>query len=357
MTMRVTYGEVLKRYLAQSQEIDLMRAYELGKDLQNQHVQPDEVVGMHLEALEALPADMPDEERLKEVQGSFAVLIETMIAYGIAYADAFRLLEQTAREAEEAKFELEKTIVELDLANQQMQDLDRAKTQFFSNMSHELRTPLNAIIGFAEDAVDGLAGELNPKQARYVGNILTAARHLLSVINDILDLAKLQAGKGRVERTTFYLADLVGEMEALMQPLVTRKRQILTIDADGGLPPVLADRAKVAQILMNLLSNAHKFTPEGGHIRVEAQPEGEFVRVTVADDGIGIPAADLPHLFEEFRQVEHRRVPGAPQGTGLGLAITKRLVEVHGGRIEAASTPGEGARFAFTLPIGRAEAP
>jgi signal transduction histidine kinase len=353
MSLRVAYEQVLRRFLAEHQEIDLMRAYELGKELQGKQVQPDEVVGMHLEALMALPVDMPDEERLKEVQTSFAVLIETMIAYGIAYGDAFRLLEQTAREAEEAKFELEKTIVELDLANQQLHDVDRVKTQFFSNMSHELRTPLNAIIGFSEDAIDGLAGELTPKQNRYVANILSAARHLLTVINDILDLSKLQAGKVRLELAEVSLAEVFEEMSALMAPLVARKRIALAFSGAEGLPPVRADRAKVAQILMNLLSNAHKFTPEGGRIRVEARAEGADVAIAVADDGVGIPAADLPHLFEEFRQVEHRRAPGEAQGTGLGLAITKRLVDVHGGTIGVASEPEAGSTFTFTLPFAR----
>jgi signal transduction histidine kinase len=327
-----------------------MRAYDLGKQFQHQHVSPDEIIGMHLEAIEQASEKVTDEERLSEVLQSFNVLLEMMIAYGIAYADANRLLEQAAREAEDAKFELEKTIVELDLANQQLQDLDRVKTRFFSNMSHELRTPLNAIIGFAEDAIDGLAGDLTPRQNRYVTNILNAGRHLLSVINDILDLAKLQSGKTTLDLADVHLQDVFAEIADTLQPLVARSRQTLSIVDASGLPPVRADRAKVYQILLNLTSNAHKFTPAGGHITVSARVDEGVMRIEVVDDGIGIAPEAVSHLFEEFRQVEQYRKPQT-QGTGLGLSITKRMVEMHGGEITVQSEVDKGSTFCFTLPL------
>jgi signal transduction histidine kinase len=355
MNLRLEYSQVLRNYLAQPQEVDLMRAYDLGKQLQNNQISPDEIIGMHLEVVEHLSEDLSDEERLKEVLQSFNVLLEMMIAYGIAYADAHRLLEHAAREAEEAKFELEKTIVELDLAYQQLQDLDRLKTRFFSNMSHELRTPLNAIIGFAEDALDGLAGELTPRQARYVSNILNAGRHLLTVINDILDLAKLQSGKATLDAKPMAIQEAFMGLATTLQPLVSRKKQTLTIVDASGLPPVLADPAKVHQILLNLGSNAHKFTPEGGRIQLEAERAGDFVAVRVTDNGIGMSPEALTHLFEEFRQVEQYRKP-QEQGTGLGLAITKRMVEIHGGDIKVQSAVGEGTTFEFTLPVAEVSA-
>jgi signal transduction histidine kinase len=217
-------------------------------------------------------------------------------------------------------------------------------------MSHELRTPLNAIIGFAEDAADGLAGELTPRQSRYVSNILNAGRHLLTVINDILDLAKLQSGKATVEARPLPLSEVLDELADTMQPLVARRHQTLEIADTTRLPDVLADRAKLYQVLLNLVSNAHKFTPEGGHIRIEAERQGHHVAVRVIDDGIGIGVDSLPHLFEEFRQVEQYRKPQTP-GTGLGLSITKRLVELHGGTISVTSKPGQGSTFEFTLPL------
>jgi signal transduction histidine kinase len=355
MNLQIAYLDVLKSYLKNPQEVDLLHAYELGKQFQNQHISPDEIIGMHLEAIEQVSEDLSQEERMQEVKRSFNVLLEMMIAYGIAYADAYRLLEQAAREAEEAKFELEQTIVELDLANQQLQDLDRVKTRFFSNMSHELRTPLNAIIGFAEDAVDGLAGELTPRQSRYVTNILNAGRHLLSVINDILDLAKLQSGKITLEVIPMSLQDVFAEIAETLQPLVARKHQTLEVHDASGLPRVMADHAKLYQILLNLTSNAHKFTPDGGTIRLAAGVDGDVMRVAVVDNGIGIPPEALTHLFEEFRQVEQYRKPQTP-GTGLGLSITRRMVEMHGGTITVESRVDAGSTFTFTLPLAE-EAP
>ncbi|MFZ5659742.1 MAG: sensor histidine kinase [Pseudomonadota bacterium] len=355
MSSKVDYEEVLKGYLAAHREVDLLRAYDLGKEFQQQHISPDELIGMHLDALQRLSPDLPQEQRLAEVLSSFNVLIETMIAYGIAYSDAYRLLQETAREAEDAKYELEKTIVELDLANKQLQDMDRMKSQFFASMSHELRTPLNAIIGFAEDALDGLAGDLSPPQHRYVENILNAGRHLLALINDILDLAKLQAGKSRLYLAPLRLQGTFEEIRNIFQPLVLRKRQVFTVADADALPPVLADETKLYQILSNLVSNAHKFTPEGGHISVRAAVDGDMMRIEVGDDGIGIPAAALPHLFEEFHQVDTMRKP-RQQGTGLGLAITRRLVEMHGGQISVASEVERGSTFAFTLPLAGEDA-
>jgi signal transduction histidine kinase len=356
MSLSIDYEQVLRGFLSAHREIDLMNAYELGKHFQNQQISPDELIGMHLETVERVTRDLPQEDQLKEIQSSFSVLIEMMIAYGIAYSDAYRLLERTAREAEDAKFELERTIVELDLANQQLQDLARLKDQFFANMSHELRTPLNSIIGFAEDAIDGLAGELSPKQHRYVSNILSAGRHLLSVINDILDLAKLQSGKTHLELETVELHRVLGSIEDTLQPLLVRKQQTLHMpDGLEQLPKVLADPEKLYQILLNLTSNAYKFTPEGGRITVEAHQEGDMVVVTVADTGIGIPAESLAYIFEELRQVDSLRTT-RQQGTGLGLAITRRLVEMHGGDISITSVMNEGSRFTFSIPVAGEEA-
>ena len=350
MSLEIDYEQVLRTYLAEKREVDLMRAYELGKEFQHRHISPDEIIGVHLGALDAVTSSMTEEERLKEVLASFSVLIEMMIAYGMAYGEAYQLLERTAREAEEAKFELERTIVDLDLANEQLQEITRLKDQFFANMSHELRTPLNAIIGFAEDALDGLAGELNPKQQRYVSNILSAGRHLLSVINEILDLAKLQSGKASLDLAPVALHEVVADLEDTLHPLVLRKKQTLETVEMRSLPPVRADRAKLYQILLNLASNAHKYTPEGGRITVSAVREGECVRVSVADTGVGIPPQALPHLFEEFRQIDGLRAR-REQSTGLGLAITKRLVELHGGTITVESVVDQGSTFTFTLPV------
>lgn len=189
-----------------------------------------------------------------------------------------------------------------------------------------------------------------PKQELYVGNILTAARHLLTVINDILDLAKLQSGKARLDLAPVPLREVLDEAAALIEPLIERRRQTLSVDLPDTLPTLRANRAKIMQILVNLLSNAHKFTPEDKGIHVSATAAAGMVTVAVSDEGIGIAAGDLQSLLDEFRQVDHRRMPGQPQGTGLGLAITRSLVELHGGTISVQSVVGEGSTFRFTMP-------
>ncbi len=350
--LQVEYQGVLGRYLANHREADLLDAYELGRQAQSQRIGPEQIIGMHQEALEALARDISAEERYEQAQASFAVLIEVMVAYGMAYSHAYQYLEDSARRAEAAQFELERNLAELAELNRQMAEVDRLKGQFFANMSHELRTPLNSILGFAEDALAGLAGELNPRQARYVGHIFSSGRHLLEVINEILDLARLQSGKDRLELTDFGIRQVFSQVADTLESQIKHKGQVLEVADVRGLPPVRADKARIYQALLNLVGNAHKYTPSGGHIWIRAIEEDTHLVVEVADDGVGISPEDLPQIFEEFRQVDPlgRR---AQQGTGLGLAITKRLVELHGGRIWATSEVGRGSTFAFTLPIAK----
>jgi signal transduction histidine kinase len=170
------------------------------------------------------------------------------------------------------------------------------------------------------------------------------------VINDILDLAKLEAGKVRLELGPLRLGELCEEVEELLAPGLKRKQQSLVCAVPEDLPTVRGDRAKVFQILLNLLSNAHKYTSDGGRIEVSAAVDGPMIRVAVKDNGSGIPEDELPRLFEEFRQVRGR---AGQQGTGLGLTITRGLVELHGGTIEVQSVLGEGSTFSFTLPLDR----
>jgi signal transduction histidine kinase len=252
-------------------------------------------------------------------------------------------------ETMEARFALEKTVAELDLANRQLHEMDHLKSQFFANMSHELRTPLNSIIGFTEDLRDGLAGPLNERQLRYVSKVIAAGRHLLSLINEVLDLSKLRAGRTQLERRPVHIAQALHDAADTMLPLLQRKGQQVTIDAPPDLPAVHADPGKLHQILLNLVSNAHKFTGWSGRMKLQARRLGEMVQVDVTDDGIGIPEADIPNLFQEFRPIDTQRRP-RQQGAGLGLAITRRLVELHGGDVDARSELGRGTTISFTLP-------
>ena len=239
---------------------------------------------------------------------------------------------------------------EIEDKGRQIEAANRHKSEFLANVSHELRTPLNAIIGFSEVLGEKMFGELNEKQAEYTDDILSSGRHLLSLINDILDLSKIEAGRMELEVTTFHLPDAIENALTLIRERASRHGIRLNQVIDDRLGDFTGDERKVKQILVNLLSNAVKFTPEGGQIRVEARLGDSAVFVSVTDTGIGIAKEDQEAIFEEFRQVgsnyAHKR-----EGTGLGLTLTRKFVEVHGGKIWVESEVGKGSKFTFTLPL------
>jgi len=238
--------------------------------------------------------------------------------------------------------------------NAELERANQAKDRFLASMSHELRTPLNGIIGFAEFLSDGKPGPLNEKQHEYLGDVLNSGRHLLHLINDMLDLVKVQAGKAELSIERFSLPEVINEVCAGVRPIAESKRIEIAICVAPGLDFVTLDRQRVKQILYNLLSNALKFTDEGGHVGIEAAPEGEDrFRLAVSDDGIGIRAEDIGRLFTEFEQLETgtaRRFGG----TGLGLALTRSLVALHGGTIDVESAFGKGSTFRVVLPLAAA---
>jgi len=234
-----------------------------------------------------------------------------------------------------------------------LNELERAnkhKSDFLAHMSHELRTPLNAIIGFSEVLREGMFGPLNEKQADYVKDIHESGKHLLSLINDILDLSKIEAGKMELELSTFHLPTAISNALVLVRERASRQGIHLGSQIDPRLAEFEADERKLKQVLLNLLSNAVKFTPEGGRVDVTAEMDTDHVEIAVRDTGAGIAPEDQKSLFQEFSQVGRDRMRKA-EGTGLGLALTKRFVELHGGRIRVDSAPGRGSVFAFTLPM------
>lgn len=237
---------------------------------------------------------------------------------------------------------------ELDLRNREVERATRLKSKFLASMSHELRTPLNAIVGFSDLLADGSPGPLNDKQKRFVNHIKQGSAHLLQLINDILDLSKIEAGQLELRVEDFLVKDALPEVLSTIHPLATAKNIRVQYKFDTH-SAVHADRVRVKQVLYNLLSNAVKFTPKGGRIDVDCVEKREEVCLSVTDTGIGIRAEDQAAIFEEFRQLEGNK-ESVGEGTGLGLAITKRLVEQQGGTISLTSEPGKGSRFTFTLP-------
>ncbi|MBC7963944.1 MAG: PAS domain S-box protein [Steroidobacteraceae bacterium] len=246
---------------------------------------------------------------------------------------------------------LQEKNVELENARAVAEKTNLAKSDFLANMSHELRTPLNSIIGFSEVLQDQMFGPINEKQQEYVNNILTSGRHLLSLINDILDLSKVESGKMELELNVIFLREALDSSMMLFREKAMKCGLELHLDlAPEADVQIVADQRKLKQILFNLLSNAVKFTPAAGTVNVSAARDGDFIEITVADTGIGIREEDIPKLFHPFTQLESVYTKGF-EGTGLGLALNRQLVELHGGRIWVKSELGEGSRFSFTIPL------
>jgi two-component system, NtrC family, sensor kinase len=238
---------------------------------------------------------------------------------------------------------------EIEDKSRQIEAANRHKSEFLANMSHELRTPLNAIIGFSEVLGEKMFGELNQKQAEYTEDILSSGRHLLSLINEILDLSKVEAGRMDLELTTFDLPLAIENARTFVRERATKHGITVDVAVDERLGDFVGDERKIKQILLNLLSNAVKFTPEGGRIGIKARQADGSVEISVSDTGIGIAPEDQPRIFEEFRQVGSDYAHKV-EGTGLGLTLAKKFVELHGGRIWVESEVGKGSTFCFTLP-------
>jgi signal transduction histidine kinase len=239
---------------------------------------------------------------------------------------------------------------EIEQKSRQLEAASHHKSEFLANMSHELRTPLNAVIGFSEVLLQRMFGELNVKQDEYLKDIYASGQHLLSLINDILDLSKIEAGRMELAPAPFHLPSALDNAVTLVKERATRHGITLQVDIDPGLGELVGDERKVKQVVLNLLSNAVKFTPEGGRISLTAGRKDDLVEIAVTDTGIGIAPEDQAAIFEEFRQVgtdETRK----QEGTGLGLTLAKKFVELHRGRIWVESEPGRGSTFTFTLPL------
>ncbi|MFN2568722.1 MAG: ATP-binding protein, partial [Candidatus Dormibacteria bacterium] len=237
----------------------------------------------------------------------------------------------------------------LEVGNSEIREMSRRKSDFLANMSHELRTPLNAILGFSEILKDGLVELSAAQQQECLENIHTSGRHLLELVNDILDLSKIEAGRMELSPDRFPVLGAIREVHNVIRALSEQREIAVTIDVEPVALVVRADKSKFKQVLYNLLSNAIKFTPANGRVWVRARRDGAELVVAVGDSGEGIPAEAQENIFGEFYQLNAGA--RAAEGTGLGLPLTRRLIELHGGRIHVESSPGNGSVFTFQLPI------
>jgi signal transduction histidine kinase/DNA-binding response OmpR family regulator len=239
---------------------------------------------------------------------------------------------------------------EIERKSRELEIVSRHKSEFLAQMSHELRTPLNAIIGFSGVLLDRTFGDVNPKQEEYLADILGAGRHLLSLINDVLDVAKVEAGQMKLELSELDLGALLNDALVLVREQASDRAQTIDLEVEPDLPVVSADARRIKQVVTNLVSNAVKFTPEHGRIVTTARLVGDAVHVSVQDNGIGIGPDDREMIFEAFNQVTAGTDP-KPEGTGLGLTLSRQIVGLHGGSLWVESSAGEGSTFTFSLPV------
>ncbi len=271
-----------------------------------------------------------------------------------------RELNEAKQSLESLNQMLEQKVIErteaLERMNRELEKANELKGRFIANMSHELRTPLNSIIGFSEILLEETFGKLNDDQLRYVRNIQSSGKHLLELINNVLDLSKIDSGRYELQYETFFVEEIINEVVETMKPMAEEKSIEMVINIEPEIDTLTADRVKVKQILYNLLSNAIKFTPEGGSVSISAGHDRinneEAIRFAVKDTGVGIPPDDLDRIFDEFEQID-TSLSRQYGGVGLGLTLTKRLVELHGGTISVESTLGKGSTFYFTLPVAK----
>ena len=260
-----------------------------------------------------------------------------------------RLNSELEHRIREATADLAEQNARLQWQSQEVERANKLKSEFLASMSHELRTPINALIGYSSLLLDGVLGEVNPKQQDALARGRAAAEHLLALINDILDLAKIEAGKMPLRLEEVSLRDVMLEVGQQIEPMVRKKQLEFVLDVDSDCPAIYSDRTKIKQVLLNLLSNAVKFTAKG-RVSVETRCATDGIRIDVIDTGIGIRPADLEAIWEDFRQVDQSRTREFG-GTGLGLSITRKLLERLGGRVSVTSTYGEGSRFSVHLPL------
>jgi signal transduction histidine kinase len=288
-------------------------------------------------------------------RGAYAYFVKPVnpeeIKTAIANAVKHQKLAQENRRLVESLQYSNKLLLDV---NDELKKATQAKSEFLAHMSHELRTPLNVAIGFSELLLDEVPCKVNDEQKQCLNGIRDSGKHLLNLINDILDLSKVESGKMELKLRGFSISELLESLRSGTVSILTPRSQTLGVSVDKKLSQVCADKARVRQVIINLLDNASKFTPEGGRLRINAVRDGDWCRVSVTDNGIGIRKGNQERIFESFCQIDSPLAEGK-RGTGLGLTIARQIVEKHGGHIWVESEYGKGSSFIFTLPLARAE--
>ena len=319
-------------------------------------VESAEGAGTRVTVIKWLPPAQAAEmrERVEEVRARFAETDEESAVEELERQNRDLMavlgeLEEKREELERLNRELADSNRELESANVKLRELAELKEEFLAVTTHDLRSPLTVISGVISFFSSGRLGELTPEQQHMVSMMERNTHNLIELVNDLLESAKLESGTLQLDFEPVNLAALTGEVCETLHPVAAEKGIALDCRPDENLPPARADRAKLRRVLVNLVSNALKFTPKGGRVEVSSARDGGALRVTITDTGVGIPAEDLPYLFDKYEQARSRATR-SEKGTGLGLYITRQLVELHGGEIGVRSEVGKGSTFSFTIP-------
>jgi len=318
---------------------------------------------VHIDDLAVVLDEFPDARGPQQSSGTRTTLAVPLMRESEAFG-AILMRRTEVRPFTEKQIELVKTFAyqaaigienvrlfnEIQNTSRQLEAANKHKSEFLANMSHELRTPLNAVIGFSDLLLERLFGEMNEKQENYIRNIQTSGKHLLSLINDILDLSKVEAGRMELDVANVHIPSALQNAMMLIRERAQRQNVELSCNVDPQINEIPADERKFKQIMLNLLTNAVKFTQEGGHVDVNVRLANGHLEISVTDTGVGIAQENQQAVFEEFRQVG-RQFSGKQEGTGLGLALTRRFIELHGGTIKLQSELGKGSTFTFTIPV------